>query len=128
MFVEHVNLTVTDARRSADFYEQAFGWHTRWEGESMGGLGYTVHVGDDGSYLTLYHRLGTAEGPSAFVYDDAQVGLNHVGVVVDDLDAVHARLVAVGVETFSHSDYEPGRRFYFNDPDGIEIEVVSYAG
>ncbi|MEM7190453.1 MAG: VOC family protein, partial [Pseudomonadota bacterium] len=24
-------------------------------------------------------------------------------------------------------DYEPGRRFYFADHDGIEFEVVSYA-
>jgi hypothetical protein len=27
---------------------------------------------------------------------------------------------------FSHDDYDPGRRFYFLDPDGIEYEVVSY--
>jgi glyoxylase I family protein len=24
------------------------------------------------------------------------------------------------------TDYEPGRRFYYNDEDGIEFEVVSY--
>ena len=27
----------------------------------------------------------------------------------------------------SHQDYEPGRRFYFEDENGIEIEVISYA-
>ncbi|MEC7669548.1 MAG: VOC family protein, partial [Pseudomonadota bacterium] len=27
----------------------------------------------------------------------------------------------------NHADYEPGKRFYFDTPDGIEIEVVSYA-
>jgi len=26
-----------------------------------------------------------------------------------------------------HGDYEPGRRFYFYDWDGIEFEMVSYA-
>ena len=46
--------------------------------------------------------------------------------VVDDLDATEARILAAGIETFSHADYEPGRRFYFNDADGIEFEVVSY--
>ena len=25
-----------------------------------------------------------------------------------------------------HQDYEPGRRFYFDDPSGFEVEVVSY--
>ena len=31
-----------------------------------------------------------------------------------------------GLTPFSHGDYEPGRRFYFFDPDGIEYEVISY--
>ena len=35
-------------------------------------------------------------------------------------------VVAAGLTPFSHADYEPGRRFYFLDPDGIEYEVVSY--
>ena len=30
------------------------------------------------------------------------------------------------LEPFNHDDYEPGRRFYFFDWDGIEFEVVSY--
>jgi len=29
-------------------------------------------------------------------------------------------------KTYSHGDYEPGRRFYFDDKRGLEIEVVSY--
>jgi catechol 2,3-dioxygenase-like lactoylglutathione lyase family enzyme len=54
-------------------------------------------------------------------------GMNHIGVVVEDLDAVEAKVAAAGFETFNHGDYEPGRRFYFYDHDGIEFEVVSYA-
>jgi hypothetical protein len=34
---------------------------------------------------------------------------------------------AAGYTPFNHGDYEPGRRFYFDGPDNIEIEVVSYA-
>ncbi len=52
--------------------------------------------------------------------------LNHVGVVVEDLEATEARVVAAGFKPHSHADYEPGRRFYFDDADGIEFEVVSY--
>jgi len=48
-------------------------------------------------------------------------------VVVDDLNLVEARVKKAGFVTHSHADYEPGRRFYFNDHDGIEIEVVSYS-
>ena len=46
---------------------------------------------------------------------------------MDDLNTVEARVVEAGLTPFSHGDYEPGRRFYFLDPDGIEYEVVSYA-
>jgi catechol 2,3-dioxygenase-like lactoylglutathione lyase family enzyme len=53
--------------------------------------------------------------------------LNHVGVVVEDLDATEAKVRAAGFAPHSHADYEPGRRFYFHDRDGIEFEVVSYA-
>ena len=52
--------------------------------------------------------------------------LNHIGVVVDDLNAVEARVVKAGYTPRSHADYEPGKRFYFDADDGIEVEVVSY--
>ena len=35
-------------------------------------------------------------------------------------------LIAAGLEPFNHDDYEPGRRFYFFDWDGIEFELVNY--
>ena len=44
-----------------------------------------------------------------------------------DLDAIEARVRNAGLEPCNHGDYEAGRRFYFDDPDGIEYEVVSYA-
>lgn len=52
--------------------------------------------------------------------------MNHVGIVVDDLDAAEARVIAAGLEPFSHANYAPGRRFYFFDDNGIRFEVVSY--
>jgi len=33
---------------------------------------------------------------------------------------------AYGLEPFSFGDYDPGRRFYFLDPDGVEFEIVTY--
>jgi catechol 2,3-dioxygenase-like lactoylglutathione lyase family enzyme len=55
------------------------------------------------------------------------VPLNHVGLVVDDLDAAEAVVIAAGLEPFNHADYAPGRRFYVFDWDGIEFEIVSYS-
>lgn len=121
--LEHVNISVTDPGRSADLMRDLFGWHVRWEGEAMLG-GHTIHVGNDEDYLAIYTNSEIAAADPRF---EKSRPLNHIGVVVDDLDAVEAKVVAAGLEPFSHADYEPGRRFYFFDWNGIEFEVVSYA-
>ena len=122
MVLEHVNVTVTDPHRSAEILGRIFAWHVRWEGRSAMG-GHTVHVGADDSYLAL----STPGDPGPAHPRSDVAGLNHIGVVVDDLDAVEQRVVAEGYTPHTHMDYEPGRRFYFDDRDGIEFEVVSYA-
>ena len=52
--------------------------------------------------------------------------VTHVGIVVDDLDEIEQRVRSVGFEPHMRANYEPGRRFYFFDDTGLEIEVVSY--
>ena len=117
--IEHVNLTVTDIERSAELFEKLLGWRQRWRGASMHG-GETIHVGEENTYLALYtdrkEHAGQKKGRP----------MNHVGLVVDDLDGAEQVIVAAGLEPWGHDDYEPGRRFYFYDWDGIEFEVVSY--
>ncbi len=123
MHLEHANLTVSDPHKSAESLQRIFGWHVRWEGEALLG-GHTVHVGTDDTYLALY-TLGEPQPASRDNYTTVGA-LNHIGVVVDDLDATAKLVEAEGFATFNQADYEPGRRFYFNDRDGIEFEVVSY--
>ena len=121
--LEHVNITVSDPQRSAALMDSLFGWKIRWEGAAING-GYTVHVGDDDDYLAFYTPPKTTE--ANVVSYDIRGGLNHVALVVDDLDAVEARVINAGLKTANHGDYEPGRRFYFHDHDDIEYEIVSY--
>ena len=121
--IEHVNVTVSSSPRTAELMQRLFGWRVRWEGPSQAG-GHTVHVGSDGFYLALW---SAAAGTAASERFTKGRPLNHIGVEVDDLDATEARVIEAGLTPFSHGDYEPGRRFYFFDPDGIEFEVVSYA-
>lgn len=120
--IEHVNLTVSDIERSADFFEKLLGWQQRWRGSAQNG-GETIHIGEPdtgATYLALYtdgaDHAGQRKGRP----------MNHVGLVVEDLDAAERVVVDAGLEPFSHDDYEPGRRFYFFDWDGIEFELVSY--
>lgn len=120
--LEHVNLTVSDPQKTAAMLTQVFGWHVRWEGAAMGG-GRSVHVGTHKAYIALW---GPRELPARNSESEARGGLNHVGIEVDDIDGTEARIKELGFDVYSHGSYEPGRRFYFSDHDGIEWEVVSY--
>ncbi|MGV2496686.1 VOC family protein [Pelagerythrobacter aerophilus] len=117
--LEHANLTVTNPQRSAELFEKLCGWHERWRGPAMNG-GETIHVGNEMTYLALYTN------PDAIGGYDKGVPLNHVGLLVDDLDAAEKIVIEAGLKPFAHADYAPGRRFYFFDWDRIEFEVVSY--
>jgi len=124
---EHVNLTVSDPDSTAALLVRLFDWRVRWQGEAMAG-GYTVHVGDEAGYLALYRPANPDE---LSLVSNGRAGsvigcLNHVAVVVDDLDATEKRIQSEGFETSNHGSYEPGRRYYFYDRDGIEFEVVAY--
>ncbi len=122
--IEHANLTVSDPDATAARLVELFDWRVRWSGAAKD-AGYTVHVGTDHDYLALYTPSGA---PSDATDAGKQInGLNHVGLVVDDLDDAERRVRASGLEPFNFGDYEPGRRFYFVDPDGVEFEIVSYS-
>ena len=122
-FVEHVNLTVENPDQAAELLTRLFGWKIRWSGSAKND-GHTVHVGSENHYLALYTHPESvaAQEVSYATYN----GLNHIGIVVDDLDATEARIKAEGLETFNHGDYEPGCRFYFMLDGRTEFEVVSY--
>lgn len=122
--LEHLNITVGDPDRTRAMLEALFGWKERWRGPSALG-GWTIHVGNDRDYIAVYTREGSDGAPLAHVKGTP---LNHVGVEVDDLDAVEESARALGLEPFNHGDYAPGRRFYLFDGDGIEWEIVSYGG
>jgi catechol 2,3-dioxygenase-like lactoylglutathione lyase family enzyme len=123
-YLEHVNVTVSDPDATAALLARLFGWRVRWAGLSQSG-GRSVHVGTDAAYVAVYGPVQVEERPMA--PGRFMGGLNHIAVVVDDLAEVEERVKAAGLTPFNHGSYEPGRRFYFYDGDGVEFEVVSYA-
>lgn len=121
--LEHLNFTVSDPHATAAWIGRVFGWRIRWEGSGMT-TGYSVHVGEKDSYVALFRFEETQADPPDTYHTKG--GLNHWAVVVDNLDETEKRVIAEGFIPKSHADYEPGRRFYFYDADGIEVEVVQY--
>ncbi|MGI8942816.1 MAG: VOC family protein [Qipengyuania sp.] len=120
--IEHVNITVTDPDRSAQLFAKLLGWGERWRGPSAQG-GRTIHVGNEDNYLAIYTHDAAGGGYAK------GLPLNHIGLQVDDLDAAERAVTEVGLKPYSRGQYAPGPgSFYFFDWDGIEFEVVSYAG
>ncbi len=122
--MEHVNITVTNPDETAERLIRWFGWHVRWAGAAKNN-GRTVHVGNETSYIALYSS-GNTQASKENSYA-SRAGLNHIGIVVPNLDQTEKLVIADGYHPHNHADYEPGRRFYFTDEDEIEFEVVSYA-
>ena len=118
---EHANVTVKDLDQSIDFYRDLLDFEVRWRGTVSRG-NRAAHVGNDRFYLALFEASRGGEVD----HDYEAPGLNHVGFVVDDLDDKRRRLAKLGVDTHMEGDYEPGRRFYFYDPSGVEVELVEY--
>ena len=122
--LEHLNVTVANPEATAAMLDAVFGWKIRWQGGSIHD-GRSIHVGEEATYLALYAPPDGAKQVDRDSYRE-RAGLNHLGIVVDDLDAVETKVVAQGYVPNSHADYEPGRRFYFDDENGIEFEVICY--
>ncbi|WP_300036552.1 VOC family protein [uncultured Roseobacter sp.] len=121
--LEHANVTVSDADATAAWMCDLFDWKIRWQGPSLDS-GRTIHVGTDTSYLAIYQPAGETQAKQTSY--STRGGLNHLAVVVPDIDAMEKAVSSAGFTAGNHGDYEPGRRFYFHDHDGIEYEVVQY--
>lgn len=121
-YLEHANVTVRNPESSANMLTSLFGWKERWRGPAING-GFTIHVGTDDHYIAFY--TGPNDQHAAAHFPKSQP-LNHLAFVVDDLGDVERRVVALGLTPINHANYEPGRRFYFFDENGIEYEIVSY--
>lgn len=121
MRIEHANITVSNVNASVAFYQKLFGARVRWQG-STGNGNRAAHIGVDDTYLALFESDSAGQAP----YGYRTVGFNHLGFEVDNLDTYRVQLQSMGVEVTGEEDYEPGRRLYFRDPDGVEIELVEY--
>jgi glyoxylase I family protein len=118
--VGHIALTVTDPKRSADFYNRLFDAQT------------VLTVEDDIGPLTICASpammFGFRTHPStgeADRFDPARVGLDHLGFHVADrrqLEAWQVRLDEQGVTNSGIIEDESGLHLNAKDPDSIALE------
>jgi catechol 2,3-dioxygenase-like lactoylglutathione lyase family enzyme len=100
----HVALEVGDIDQALAFYGRLFDFELRERDETM-------------AFIDLGDQFLALQGGRRQPADDGR----HVGLVVDDKEAVRGALVEAGIEPL------PGPFLDFLDPWGNRIEIVGYA-
>ena len=123
----HTMLRVLDETRSIDFYDRAFGLGVadRFPFDDFTLVYLRGRESDFELELTVNHGR-----TAPYVSGD---GYGHLAVVVDDLDAEHARLGKQGlqpkpIKEFFRDGALMVRFFFVEDPDGYKIEVLQKHG
>lgn len=124
IYLEHANITVNNLDESIRFFQSAFpDFFVRGGGE-MNGRKW-IHLGNERTYLAL-NELEDRKGMK-HTNNYLKNGFNHIGFVVEDIDALATRLLAAGFERDYPKQVEKFRiRDYFADADGNEFEFVQY--
>lgn len=124
----HIGLNVSDLNRSKQFYQQVFGFQVLMESQKV--ERQFAFLGEDQQIvLTLWQQ---SEGKFA----NNQPGLHHLSFQVATIEAVQQveqQLRAMNVHLLyegivPHAEGMQSGGLYFEDPDGIRLEVFSPSG
>jgi len=111
MKIELVVIPVADVDRAKKFYVETLGWHGDVDVQPAPGV-RVVQVTPGGSACSIGFGSGIP------VYDAASPAAN-LHLVVEDIEAVRADLLARGVEVGGITDVGGGVKYAaFTDPDG----------
>jgi lactoylglutathione lyase len=124
----HVGLNVSDLARSTSFYQEVFGFDVTAQSQEDG-REFTFLAQGESIVLTLWQQ-----SDGRFVSD--RPGLHHLSFQVDSIEQVRAaeqRLRELGA-AIHHHGIVPHREgadsggLFFEDPDGIRLEIFTAAG
>lgn len=125
--VIHTMIRVLDLDKSMKFYADVLGLHESHRLDFPDfALVYLRNPKNDFE-LELTLNKGRTE---AYTHG---TGYGHIAVVVEDLDAQHAKVAAAGYEPAPIKEFKRGdellaRFFFIQDPDGYKIEVLQRHG
>jgi catechol 2,3-dioxygenase-like lactoylglutathione lyase family enzyme len=111
--LDHVALGVGDQEASRRWYADVLGLHREYEAE----WGDTpVALMEGGSGLALFRSPGS-QSPA----------MRHIAFRVDAENFALAQdeLRRRGID-FEHEDHDVARSIYFEDPDGLQLELTTY--
>ncbi|OED44571.1 lactoylglutathione lyase [Chromatiales bacterium (ex Bugula neritina AB1)] len=123
----HTMIRVLEEQRSCEFYASAFGLNVadRYDFDTF----TLVYLSNQDSNFEVELTINKDRTTP---YDHGD-GYGHLAVSVDDLDAEHARIKALGfaprdIVEFHREGSLMARFFFIQDPDGYQIEVLQRHG
>jgi catechol 2,3-dioxygenase-like lactoylglutathione lyase family enzyme len=138
----HFGICVADLDRSLAFYCQGLGFE---QADLVGQVEQYIDPLVELNDVVLEFRFLTRDGMSLELLHFAspgavgtperrpmnQLGLTHLGLRVDDVDAASQRIVAMGGRVYPHTrvgyqvgDQAPIDSVYCTDPDGVRLELI----
>lgn len=124
--IHHINMSVTDLQRSADWYTSVLGLTRGWEMDDVEGRGRKVVLLHPSSPLRIVLSLHQANDGKRF--NEFRTGLDHVALTVADRDALEGwqrRFEELGVEHSAIKEGATGWLITFRDPDNIQLEMYT---
>jgi catechol 2,3-dioxygenase-like lactoylglutathione lyase family enzyme len=113
--IHHISVTVSDVRRSAQWYERSFGLTPLSEEVAEDGTGHVLLLAPTSGWIL---SLTSAAAP----------GVEHVAVSCRDRDELvrwREVLVERAAEPGTITDASYGAGFVVRDPDGVQLELFA---
>jgi glyoxylase I family protein len=124
--VHHLNLSVTDLERSAEWYEQVLGLTRGWEMPDTEGRGRKIILLHPSSPFRLVLSLHAANEGGSF--SEFRTGLDHIAFTVADrgtLERWAQHFNEMGIEHSPIKEGATGWLVVFRDPDGVQLEMYT---
>lgn len=128
LYLHHGALSVSDMSRSIEFYGRVLGFSVDTRIEVHEGNLEIVHLKNANSYLELFCRTGAKPLPEHATdheKDFGVVGTKHLALGTNAPEVIHLQLERSGVSGLTPIYDSPHYKyFFFQDPDGIVLEIV----
>jgi glyoxylase I family protein len=122
--VGHIDLSVRDAERSAEWWERVLGFKLVNIDDRQGRKGYgMVHPCGLPVILVEHPQTATEE------FDEHTIGLDHLALRVPDRETLEAWARHLDEHGIAHSGIQDeigGPLIVFRDPDNIQLEVWAF--
>lgn len=147
--IDHINIVVSDLERSVKFYTEVLGFEkintVHLEGDWIDSIVGLKGVNADVAFIVapegepkielLCYKTPTGD-PIPANSSGNTVGLRHIALRVDDIQASAQKLKDAGVKLLSEPIAVPSTLLpqnpvrktlcYFHDPDGVLLEIAEY--